>query len=155
MIKLLKVADYKSASNAIEHMDKFNYMSPYACKSQLSDMLIKRSIFNYEKVFIEKDSDIKNMITFNVCKYPNAVNRLYIEIITNLEDPELSNFIESAVKEIKLKYKKKNGISIYIEQKEKSTNLVNILDKLGFVQEMILMNELGEGNNVLLLTKYI
>lgn len=159
MIKVLKIVDFKKIAQLLEDTDVFannsSYISPYVCKSQLSDMLIKRSMFNYEKVFIESELTTKNLISFKVNKFPSVINMLYIETIIDLSDKNLKEFLDLAIKEVQTKFKNKNGISIYVEPKEKTREFLRILDELGFEQELLLKNEFGEGNDVLLLSKYI
>lgn len=159
MIKVLKIVDFKKIAQLLEDADVFNnnlsYVSPYIYKSQLSDMLIKRSMFNYEKFFIESKLDSKNLVSFKVNKFPSVINMLYIETVIDLSDKNLKSFLDLSIKEIQTKFKNKNGISIYVESKESTKNFLSILDELDFEQELLLKNELGEGNDVLLLTKYI
>lgn len=159
MIKVLKIVDFKKIAQLLEDASVFDnnssYISPYVCKSQLSDMLIKRSMFNYEKLFIESKLTTKNLVSFKVNKFPSVINMLYIETILDLSDKNLKDFLDSSIKEVQTKFKSKNGISIYVQPKENTMELLRVLNELGFEQEVLFKNELGEGNDVLLLSKYI
>lgn len=156
MLKVLRIADFRKAHEIIKDADIFNnissYVSPYTSSAELTEMIIKRNIFNYNKVFMEKNN---NIISFKSCKNPSIENRIYLDLITNIDDENLEEFMSLAIKEAKLRYKKKTGVSIHIKSEKNSNPFNDLLIKLGFEQELILINELGEGNDVILLTKYI
>ena len=157
IIKQLTGNDYDMITNYFEEVlkdDSKGFVDPYIVKSaEFSAYAIKDNLFNYRRLFFSNESNTE-MICFKFRKKP--LNSLIIDLIY-FDSSVNENFIEklnSVFDNIKSNYEGIGKINICLTE-ENSDRVINYLQELNFSCEVTYYDEFGQGNNILVYSRYL
>ncbi|MBM7836235.1 hypothetical protein [Clostridium sardiniense] len=161
--KLLEISDSYKISDFIKQSDIFidkknNIIGAHYNIQEFDEVAIREYMFNYEILCFASviDSKIDSMLYYVLPKDISNVTSIELKLFTNINSKNCSDFIKFSVFKINEIFEDLyKRITIYIKEEELNNELKNKLKELNFEREILLKNELGMDQNVIIFVKTI
>ena len=161
--RLLEISDSYNISDFIKQSDIFidrknNMIGAHYNIQEFDEVAIREHMFNYEIICFASfiDNKIESILYYVLPKDVSNVTSIELKLFTKVNSKKCNEFMDFSISKIKEifgeVYKR---VNIYIKQDELNIEFKNKLKELKFIEEILLKNELGVNQNVVVFTRFI